>query len=215
MEPLEAAASIITLLQLMHKVTLLCLDARSCIRNATPDLLQLINEIKALCEMLENFLDLTSQRHMQGQTRLRQLEALAKSDSLLEACSTELEELELWLQRILACNGSMFGALKWTLQEKDITRRLHAISRLKSTLQLGLSLDNTQLLLESHLATLSLSQSMGQTQDDQHQRTIMEWLTAHLPKPSIPPNAGKRATGNWFLNGSSFKEWRSSPQSIL
>ncbi|KAF1977160.1 hypothetical protein BU23DRAFT_377125, partial [Bimuria novae-zelandiae CBS 107.79] len=213
MEPLGAVASVITLLQLIHKVTILCLDARSRFKNATPDLVQLINGVKALRGILEGLLDL----NVQDQTHLRQLKALASSHGLLTTYSTELGDLERWLQKALLSNGSTFGALKWTLQEKEINRRLHPISRLKSTLQLGLSIDNTQLQLGTHLATLSLARSVEQRHEDQHRRTILDWLTAQSPRigTNDPPNPGDGSTGSWFLNGATFKEWTSSLQSIL
>lgn len=217
MEPLGAAASIITLLQVIHKITILCLDVRSRLKNTAPQLAQLIDEAKALRGVLEGFIDSASRSNGHDKARLCQLEALARSDGLLAMGLTELETIEGWLLSAMQYHGSMSSALKWSLKEKDINRHLQTISRFKSTLQLGISLDNANLLLESHLATLSLSSTVQQNSADLSRRVVMDWLVAHSHYPDAisPPKPGKRPTGDWFLKGPAYREWIVSPQSIL
>jgi sulfur transfer complex TusBCD TusB component (DsrH family) len=218
MEPLGAAASIITLLDLVHKITILCLNARSRIKTAMPNLIRLINEVKSLRGVLEGFIDLSSDDKFKNATHSRHLETLADPNGILKDCLSELQEFEKWLQKTLNSSGtSSFGAIKWSLKEKDVSLRLEGIARVKSILQLGLVVDHTQLLLESKAATLSLTQTVERADVENQRRTILRWLTSLAAdtntKRLIRPRA--RSTGDWFLQGAVFQEWKSSAHSLL
>lgn len=218
MEPLGAVASIVTLLELVHKITVLCIKARTSIKNAIPDLIRLVDEVKSLRGILEGLIDIASDDTLQGASRLRHLEALASSDGLLETCSSELKELERWLQAAFKSNAkSTFGALKWSLKEKDVSRRLEGITRVKSTLQLGLAVDHTQILLESRAATLSLAQTVKHTNAEQHRQTIINWLASMAADTAAHTHVRvkARSTGDWFLEGTVFRDWINSPHSVL
>lgn len=218
MEPLGAAASIITLLEVVHKITILCLNVRSRINDAAPELIRLINEVKSLRGILEELVDLSADDHIKDGARLRHLETLAEPDGILVDCSSELQDFEQWLQKSLqSSTGSLIGSLKWVYKEKEVSRRLEGIARVKSALQLGLAVDHTQLLLESRSATLSLTETVKESHANQYRRAIITWL-ASLATQTIPvshPKDSTFSTGDWFLNGAVFKDWMSTPHSLL
>ena len=218
MEPLGAAASIITLLELVHKITILCLNVRSRINNATPDLVRLINEVKSLRGILEGLVDLSTDDSIKDGARLRHLDTLGEPNGILSECSSELREFETWLQKALnSSTNTLVGPIKWVFKEKDVSRRLEGIARVKSTLQLGLAADHTQLLLESRSATLSLTNTVNSSHAKHYRRTVVDWLAslASQTNTNFQPKDSACSTGHWFLYGTEFEDWKASPHSLL
>lgn len=218
MEALGAVASIVTLLEVVHEITLLCIKARASIKHAIPDLIRLVDEVKSVRGILEGLIDIASDNTLPGGPHLNQLKAFSGSNGLLETCSSELQELERWLQDAVKSNAnSTFGAIKWSLKEKDVSRRLEGITRVKDTLQLGLIVDHTQVLVKSRAATLALAQTVKRTNAGQYRQTIIDWLASLVSDAAADTHVRLKAqsTGDWFLEGSEFKHWIDSPHSIL
>jgi hypothetical protein len=101
MDPISAAASIITLVQLTYKISSLCLDIHSSIKSARLDILRLSDETKSLRTLLEGAAGLASSDNLHESSQLSQLDELAKPDGLLAKCTTELRDLQDWLQTAL------------------------------------------------------------------------------------------------------------------
>lgn len=215
MDPVGAAASIITLLQLTHKISILCLDIHARVKSAGPDIVRLTDEIKTLRSLLETLSGLASNTRHREPSRL---EAVAKAEPILAPCETELEDIEKWLRKVLKSSSqSPLGAIQWALKEKDVLRRLDNISRLKSTLQLALALDQTTILLESHSNILSLRDTVDRTNIGQQRTSIIDWLAAPSRAWNFDDAQKIRSpsTGDWFLKSTLFENWMVSPQSIM
>lgn len=143
MDPLSLTASIITVLHLAHRVSILCLNFHSSIKSARKDFDRIIEEVNSLRSVLEGFARLVSHEE-QDSINLQDLEAVAAPDGPLSKCRIELEELEAELHSAKSPN-SKFGirSISWTLKEKDVNRRLDRIDRAKQALQLAIALDQT------------------------------------------------------------------------
>jgi hypothetical protein len=90
MEPLGAVADIATLLELVHKITVLCINACVSIINAMPDLIRFVDDVGSLRDILEGLLDLASGDTLQRASRLRHLDAFVSSNGPFKSCLREL-----------------------------------------------------------------------------------------------------------------------------
>lgn len=144
MDPLSVTASIITVLHLTHQIGVLCLDLRSKFKNARQEIDQILDEISSLRTVLEGLARLGTAEDQDDDSSVRKLDSITKADGPLMKCSVELQELADELKKANQSNlKSSIQALSWTFKEKDVSRRLHRIDRLKETLQLALSVDQT------------------------------------------------------------------------
>jgi hypothetical protein len=211
MEPLSAAASIMTVLQVTHKISILCLDIHHRINSAKSDIARISEEIRSLRSVLEGLAGLNLTGRDKTSLGTGKLDALASVDKVLTICTTELQDLELELQKVVKSSSqSRLKALSWMWKEQDVVRRLQNISRLKSTLQLALDLDQTKLISESHANLLSLRTAFDGASSERHRRSIIDWLGT----PSSFSNfhdaqkLKSPSTGDWFLKSPRFKNWK-------
>jgi len=137
MDPLSITASLIAVLGLAHKISILCLDLHS-FKSARQELNQILNEVESLRAILQGLARLES-----GQSS--NFETVNKSDGPLARCRTELENMLEDLQKLKSSFNSRFGldTISWALNEKDLARRLDRLGRAKQDLQLALSIDQT------------------------------------------------------------------------
>ncbi|PSN62652.1 hypothetical protein BS50DRAFT_447368, partial [Corynespora cassiicola Philippines] len=129
MDPLSITASIITLLQLTHNISILCLDLHSTTKTAKQDILGATEEVKTLRSVLESLAVLTS-----NSSAFANLEKLAGEDGALTRCKTELEGLSDELAALK--KDGIASKIQWVLKEKGILGRLDNISKLKAQLRL-------------------------------------------------------------------------------
>jgi ankyrin repeat protein len=218
MEALGAAASIITVIHLTHQISILCWDIHSRVQNAREDIIRIIDEINALRTILEALARLTSSGSSSNTDGTSILEVVAQLDKPLKDCESELQILADDLRKATPSKGRLgLKAIVWEFKEKDVTRRLDRLCRLKSTLQFALTLDQTTLLIESRTQTLSLRATVDDDHAKRLRRSIFDWLGA--PSSSAIFNDAQKLrtanTGDWFLHGSIFNSWKSTEKSFL
>jgi len=213
MEPVGLAASIITVLQVSHKISILCLDVHHRINSAKTDMIRISEEISSFRSILEGLADLVLTGQCKPPLAAGKPEALTRVDKVLAICIAELQDLELELQKVVkTCSQSRLKSMTWIWKEQDVVRRLQNVSRLKSTLQLALNLDQTRVISESHANILSLRGTVENATSEQYRRSIIAWLGA--PSPLSNFNDAQRlrshSTGDWFLHSPRFKSWKDS-----
>ena len=145
MDPLSVTASIIAVLQLTGTVVSLCYDFRSRIKNAPRDLKRIISEVISLRDVLERLVRLADSAETAGSnesTQLSTLKLLNKPDGLLVKCQAELTALEKKLKPAIGVKA-VSKLLSWPLKERDVEKTLACIGRLKATLSLALTADQT------------------------------------------------------------------------
>lgn len=136
MDPLSIAASIITLVQLTSKVSSICLELYGSL-GARKEVDVIIDEVDALRRILHTLVRLTS-----AGTDYDKACANSALPASLADCKAELESLAIELGKVRT--SKLPGvAIPWLLKEKEVTRRLERLSRVKQTLQLSLTADHT------------------------------------------------------------------------
>ena len=140
MDPFSATASAIAILQLSGTIIATCYNYQSCVKSATKDAKQIINELNNLRTVIESLLTTLNEEDAVG-TAGSVLDKLAQKNGSLHCCQSNLAELtrklepkEGWRQ--------VKAVLLWPLKESDVKKLLSNIQDTKSTIQLALSLDH-------------------------------------------------------------------------
>lgn len=129
-EVVGLAASIIAILQLAGKVTVLGYEFISASKRGPNDIRELISELNSLSQVL-----LALQDQSTGSPS-PQLQKLGEKDGLLEKCTHELQELEKKLG-----SGKKRDRFLWVLKEKEIMEHINRIERFKSHFSLAMASD--------------------------------------------------------------------------
>jgi hypothetical protein len=71
--------------------------------------------------------------------------------------------------------------------------------------------------LSTNEVVLELKQDFADSQSEQRRKMILNWLS--VVDPSANYNAARskheEGTGDWFLNGKRFEDWKTAPNSVL
>lgn len=111
--------------------------------------MRISDELSGLRDILDSLLRLAEKSEGNGGTQLATFELLLKDDGPLWVCRRELEVLKGKLEIRERDGGWRARGLErarilvWPLKEGDVRKTLDVLERLKSTLQLGLSADQT------------------------------------------------------------------------
>lgn len=143
MDPLSVAASIIATIQLTGKVSSILWELRSSVKGAKGDIAKLIDEINSLRTVLEGLVKVFEGVEKHSQLFLATYKAVSGPNGVVTVCHAELAALETSL-RPTDKKGQKHDlkAFQWPYKEKGAMRRIDAITRIKSTLQLALATDN-------------------------------------------------------------------------
>lgn len=149
MDPLSVSASLIAVIQITGSIISFCYDYRQSAKHASKEIVQISDELNSLRDILDSLLRLAEKAEVEGGlngvSQLSTFQLLLKDDGPLWACRRELEKLKEKLEPKGEA-GSWRGLKKvlvWPLKEGDVKKTLGMLERLKSTLQLGLSADQT------------------------------------------------------------------------
>ncbi|KAF8544656.1 NACHT and WD40 domain protein [Trichophaea hybrida] len=168
MDPLSGAASVIAVFQISKEVLTLCGKYVKDAKDAKDDIDRLCNEITALCDLLNRVNDLTNGPDAAKFPALRDL------TMTISQCSSELTNLKTRLdpgnrQRVMKRFG--LRALKWPFKTEDINKCIASLERSKTTINLALSADQSQLMVrvEGGFERLQQDVSGGFADLKQHQ----------------------------------------------
>ena len=140
MDGVSAAASVLALVETSVKVTSLCAEYYSQVKNAKRDTDRLCREVQAFIHVLQ---DLEKLARSPGGTKLSTSKSLAKD---IQQCSTHLEHLQKKLEpgkgrKAMSRHG--IRALKWPFESKELEKDLAMLERYKTRFTAALSTDQT------------------------------------------------------------------------
>ncbi|KAK4144138.1 uncharacterized protein C8A04DRAFT_36800 [Dichotomopilus funicola] len=143
-DAMEAAASIIAVIELSAKVVSLCFQYSAAVKNARSDVERLQGELGRLRTTLQGAQRL---RESPDGKRLQTLQGLSDG---LNGCSSQLSQLEKKLnpgptRKVMRKFG--LRALKWPFESKEIDSIINNLERYRDTLSVGLAIDGTTQLL--------------------------------------------------------------------
>lgn len=147
MDPLSISASLIAVIQITGSLISFCYDYRQGAKHASKEIIQISDELNSLRDILDSLLKLAEKSEVNGLGQLATFELLLKEDGPLYTCKIELEKLKGKLERGGVGTRQGWKGLKtvlvWPLKEGEVRKTLSVLERLKSTLMLGLSADQT------------------------------------------------------------------------
>ncbi|KAB8292154.1 hypothetical protein EYC80_007897 [Monilinia laxa] len=216
MDPLSISASLIAVIQITGSLISFCYDYRQGAKHASKEIVRISDELNGLRDILDSLLRLAEKSEGNGGAQLATFELLLKDDGPLWVCRRELEVLKGKLEIRDGDGGWRARGLEkarmlvWPLKEGEVRKTLDVLERLKSTLQLGLSADQTNLALD-------LSSRIENRFADQTRQDIYQWLAA--PDPFLTHAATLKKhqpnTGEWFLTSKQYEEWNARNGSFL
>jgi len=150
MDPLSITLSIIAVLQAANAVISVCYDYSCAMKNSSWELPRVIEEVKDLRNVLETLEQLANKAENAdpaAEGQLPTLKLLCNPEGLLAMCLRELQALKEkldppdWSGQVGSKRRAFIQALSWPLKEGDTKNTLEKIGRLKTTLNLALTVD--------------------------------------------------------------------------
>ncbi|KLJ07900.1 hypothetical protein EMPG_16628 [Blastomyces silverae] len=161
---MEAAASIVTLVEVTAKIAIGCLTYIKGVRAASADKLLLEKEINSLLGILDDVKQL-----LNGPNRAK-LSSSQKLRNAVVECQSQLSKLEAKVKpkkpRKIAGFDKFRSALKWPFESKEFGKRLHNMEQSRKTIFLALQIDQTA-------ATLRIEENQDSA--------ILSTVLSHLP----------------------------------
>lgn len=146
MDPVGAAASIITVIQTVNDIIKFCYDVKAAVKKAPWSLSRMLDELKDFRNVLE-----TIERHVQRQsetegTGYEKPSTTRMLQETLASCTREVSHLQEQLNtssvdELHSRSAAFVHVLKWRLKESEAKACLERIERCKSTLKLALSVE--------------------------------------------------------------------------
>lgn len=138
MKSLEAAASVIVIINLSVKINFLCYQYFIAVKNAKNDIQWLTVKINALNSVL------AQAQWLFGHFKSVKLVAFKNLDDALNGCFTQLMQIEKQLKLERACKIMSHierKALKWFFSSKDVNKLVNSLDRYKITILLTLQVN--------------------------------------------------------------------------
>lgn len=136
-DPIGLVGTLIAVVQVCNKIISVCYEYRNGIRDASGDISRILDETSSIRTLAERLLKTAEADH---RADLPSLQSLDDAENPLRRCLTELVDLKTILK--LGRKVGLRSTLVWPLKRPEAERRLLAIERAKTTLQLALSADN-------------------------------------------------------------------------
>jgi ankyrin repeat domain-containing protein 50 len=143
MDPLGAAGSLASLIEISGRVFNLCRTYYLEVKSAREDIRRLRDEMTSLQDVLANVKDIADGP---GSAKLSIASLLNQSDGLIQKCLTELQGVARTLDAG-SRNGNMrqFGlrAIRWPFSRREVDKTVSIIGRQKEIFNLALTADAT------------------------------------------------------------------------
>ncbi|CAD6587468.1 MAG: hypothetical protein ASARMPREDX12_002854 [Alectoria sarmentosa] len=147
-EPLSLVASLIAVVQISGSVISCCYEYRKGEKNAPKDLLRVTNEVASLRNVVDRLVALIDDEKTATHKHLSNLADMVSADGPLKLCQDELGNLKVKLEPPVSEWKALGRRLTWPMQEKDVTKTLASIYRVKTLLETALMIDNTSTIIE-------------------------------------------------------------------
>ncbi|KAI1775498.1 ankyrin repeat-containing domain protein [Hypoxylon cercidicola] len=214
-DPLSIAASLVAVVQISGGIISLCYDYRQCVQGAKKDIATLQREVQSLRNVIEQILKLLDTEDEDYLPLLRKMNA---SNNSFHEYEEDFRRLEDRLRSPVSKWRQLGQQLLWPLRERELTKDIETIHRMKGILEFGLVTDTAFSIMEIRKDTRDLKDRIhnfrpqADLSKEQKLQIMLEWLGA--PNPSFRHNElrKKRAkdTGSWLLNSDAFRIWHDS-----
>ena len=211
MEPLSAASSLLTIVELSLRATSALVKYASDTQNASAERKLLADEANTLSgrlerrreksigsgeddQWLERRVDLT--RQFSG--AYDELAKAMKIDASTGKIKSESRAKAVWT------------LTKWSFTKSEVYALLDRVTRMQTYA-------NTLLLEEQHEMVERIDQRQKNDEDEKQRALVLGWLTP-LQMSRTHEAISKRAgtgSGRWFLTSSKFREWQLGPGALL
>ncbi|KAL8792240.1 MAG: hypothetical protein Q9195_005196 [Heterodermia aff. obscurata] len=210
MDGLSIAVTIGTVLDLSAKLLSASHRYYKEVRGAKKEIEFIITEISNLQIVLKRIEQLG---HPSSSSPLPTLNHLRKPDGPLHQCDSILRPLVAKLEKPLTSRRVMV----WPLKKSDVDNTLKEIERVKTTLNLDISTAQVELQLSSDAQVLNISDDAARQNKEKLRSDVIAWLSTTRPSSNHNINRRKHqpGTGEWFVNGSYFEQWRTAPNSFV
>lgn len=224
MDPVSAVASVIAIYQLASAISGLCFRYGQGVRQADSDADLVINEIDTFQRYLRTLKDTLVNEDVAtgGSEQLVNLEEIINGESAaMRRCERDLQDLKQKLEKV-QLEGGFKGAinrLSWPLKKEEVRRTLSTLKKFTEAVDRALNVDNNKTIRRIDSTTKSIQASLESAEAHETRDRILDWL-AH-PDPSEIHEIVRRdrnnqaKTGRWFLDGSAFKQFKDTSQSVL
>lgn len=136
-DPIGLVGTLIAVIQVCNKIVSVCYEYRNGVRDASSDISRILDETSSIGHLAERLLKTAEADY---NAHLPTLQSLNEPENPLRRCLTELVDLKTTLK--LGRKVGLRSTLTWPFKRPEAERRLLAIERTKTTLQLALSADN-------------------------------------------------------------------------
>lgn len=136
---MDAAASVIAVIQITEQVVTLCYDYLKAVKNAVADIRRLQDELRSLETILRG-----AQKLLDGPYKEKLETSQCLRDSLI-GCRSDVKDLKA---RLTAKSKGMrhrlgVGRLKWPFESKDVDNIIRTLHKHRDNLGTGLAIDQT------------------------------------------------------------------------
>lgn len=154
MDPISITSAVITALRAVEAVISVCCDYRSSIKGSSWEVSQILEDTRALrnvLRILEGLVDKAETSGSTDQSRFSALKSLCDPDTgVLNSCCAELEKLysklapPVWSGPPGSKRRGWVEALSWPLKREDTEKILKSIERFKTTINVAINADQRQ-----------------------------------------------------------------------
>lgn len=136
---MDAAASVIAVIQITEQVVTLCYDYLKAVKNAAANIRRLQDELRSLETILQG-----AQKLLDGPYKEKLETSQSLHDSLI-GCRLEVEDLKARLTAKSKGVRHRLGVsrLKWPLESKDVENIIQTLHKHRNNLSTGLAIDQT------------------------------------------------------------------------
>ncbi|CAM1510491.1 Fc.00g008260.m01.CDS01 [Cosmosporella sp. VM-42] len=221
-EPIGLVGTLIAIVQVCSKVVSVCYEYRSGVKDAPKDNSRILDEVTSVRNIAERLVKIAeSDRFSESPS----LHSMNEAGGLLHKCLAELVDLKTTLK--LGKSVGLRTALQWPFKQQEAEKRLLVIGRIKSTLQLALSADNAQNILQilSHVQSLPLihkkvstiAEDIAKTTEDTTKKEVLRWLGGSDQSSKQQEEYEKyvKGTGDWLFHHCDYVTWNTLSGRLL
>ncbi|KAH7417391.1 hypothetical protein BKA64DRAFT_299615 [Cadophora sp. MPI-SDFR-AT-0126] len=218
MDGLSAAASIIAVVQITASIASFLKDYYEGVRDARSDIQRLYRTISSLQAILSGVHSVT----VQSRDNLRIAALWAKDGGTLEHLHSELKNLEHKLGTDLETGGKvkrLMKSLKWPLQKGDVAKIVDSVEKHKSTLTIGISVENLNMSLQNFDILEDIRSEIRAAHDKEDRMQIVAWLSRGVSDPSKEHNIAREnhepTTNSWLIDEPKVDDWVREKNSMI
>jgi hypothetical protein len=214
MDGLSAATAVIALIQVTAKLISICWEYKG-LKGATRAAKRLIDQLEGLKVLLVEVDEGLDGQKPLGSSHRRTLSEWATSERL----GVFRETLQRLVQQLQPSEGirSAKETILFPLRQRNLEEALEELERMKSSLNLALTVDQTVRLGDIATSVLDVRHEQEMARDEKRAHMIHKWLAApHMAVNQAQKQSERQGdTGIWLLRLPIFQQWLVRPNTLL